>query len=65
MSSKSLKDYLTSEKDLMRGMTKVPSIKYRLWEQDVTPTDKSAFSHSDTLNSYEIDVNEFRKLLSE
>jgi len=31
---KNLKDYLTSERDLMRGQTKVP-LKFRLWEKDI------------------------------
>jgi hypothetical protein len=32
--NKRLKDYLTSERDLMRGQTKVP-LKFRLWERDI------------------------------
>ena len=61
VSSKSLKDYLTSEKDLMRGMSRTPSVKFRLWDHDIKPTDK-ALRQTDTLNNFEIDPKEFKAL---
>jgi hypothetical protein len=41
---KNLKDYLTSERDLMRGQTKVP-LKFRLWEKDI---DRGEFQKGDS-----------------
>ena len=61
VSSKSLKDYLTTEKDLMRGITRAPSVKFRMWEHDIKPTDK-ALRQTDTLNNFEIDAKEFKAL---
>ena len=38
VTNKSLKDYLTTDKDLMRGQTKVP-VNFRIWERDIDPTE--------------------------
>ena len=61
VSSKSLRDYLTSDKDLMRGISRVPSVKFRMWEHDIKPTDK-ALRQTDTLNNFEIDPKEFKAM---
>jgi hypothetical protein len=61
VSSKSLRDYLTTDKDLMRGITRVPTIKFRMWEQDINPADRKLMQ-TDTFNNFEIDPKEFRAL---
>ena len=37
VSSKSLKDFLTSEKDQLRHITRMPSMEFRMWEIDLVP----------------------------
>jgi len=61
VSSKSLKDYTTTDKDLMRGISRVPTIKFRMWEHDIKQTDPS-LRQTDTLNNFEIDPKEFRAM---
>jgi hypothetical protein len=61
VSSKSLKNYITSDKDLMRGISRVPTIKFRMWEHDIKQTDPT-LRQTDTLNNFEIDPKEFRAM---
>ena len=41
VSTKSLKDFLTTDKDLLRGASKIPSNDFRMWELDMIEDDLS------------------------
>lgn len=40
VSTRSLKDFLTSERDQLRQITKMPSMEYRLWEADLVKEER-------------------------
>jgi hypothetical protein len=45
----------------MRGISRVPTIKFRMWEHDIKQTDPT-LRQTDTLNNFEIDPKEFRAM---
>lgn len=40
VSTRSLKDFLTTERDQLRQITKVPTDEFRMWELDLDKEDK-------------------------
>ena len=45
----------------MRGISRVPKIKFRMWEHDIKPSDPT-LRQTDTLHNFEIDPKEFRAM---
>lgn len=36
ISTKYLKEYVTSERDVLRKISRIPSDEFRMWEEDIT-----------------------------
>jgi hypothetical protein len=51
ISTKYLKEYVTSERDILRKITRIPGDEFRLWEEDISPEEHSSISHNKTVNS--------------
>jgi hypothetical protein len=37
ISTKYLKEYVTSDRDYLRKISRIPSEEYRIWEEDLSP----------------------------
>lgn len=40
VSTKSLKDFLTSERDQLRKISRMPNSEFRLWEENITKEER-------------------------
>ena len=59
VSTKSLKDFLTSEREQLRQITKMPSNEFRLWEVDIVPEERKSIAGDGSSESVEIDDDFF------
>ena len=46
MSTRVLKDFLTTEREQMRKFTKIPSVEFRMWEIDIDKEERKQHSES-------------------
>ena len=40
VSTRALKDFLTTEREQLRKFTKIPSVEFRMWEIDIDPEER-------------------------
>lgn len=47
VSTRSLKDFLSSERDVLRGVTRIPTSDYRMWKENMVEEEKDEQSSKD------------------
>jgi len=59
LSTKSLKDYVTSERDQLRKISRMPTYEFRLWEEDIEREERKSPGGSIVLPEDDADAEGF------